>query len=210
MRISTAVIPVATLTTLVFVSNLAMCPMPDEQQGPGDVQTPAEPPSTPPTNDELGCIDPFDSSEDCNAPQPDVRVENPCDAGYDDAYACDRPIFDLDYDDSWVANVPEFIGGYRVRYINTPKSLACSVLPIIALQTSQESLDEFLSAPLDIGSLRAAIQSIPGVPPKVRMSFSNAPFDKETHAERLRRRNENAIKRGACIQFARPPDPDLP
>ena len=203
MRKASAIIPVAILTVLVFVSSLAMCPIPNEQQGPEAVPTPTEPPSTPPT---LGCIDPFDSGEDCNAPQPDVRVEHPCDDGYDYAYDCDRPLFDVDYDDSWVANVPEFIGGYRVLYIRTPKSLACSVTPRIALRTSQESLDEFLSAPLDIRALRAAIQSIPGVPSNVRLVFSKGSIDEATRAERLRRRNENAIKRGACIQFGRIPD----
>ena len=156
---------------------------------------------TPPTQDE-----PFDFDEDWNAPQSDTGVEKPCDDGYHNAYDCDKPLFDLDYDDSRVANVPEFIGGYRVLYITTPKSVACSVTPIIAMQTSQESLDEFLSAPLDISSMRAAIQSIPGIPPKVRMSFSNGPFDKEARAERRRIRNENAIKRGACVQFGRIPD----
>ena len=134
-----------------------------------------------------------------------MRVEHPCDDGYDYAYNC-RPIFDLDYDDSWAANVPDLIGGYRVLYIRTPKSLACSVTPRIGLQTSSESLDEFLSTPLDIRALKAAIQSIPGVPSNVRLVFSKGSMDEETRAERLRRRNENAIKRGACIQFARPPE----
>ena len=88
------VIQMAALTIFALASNLAMCPFSNEQQGPEAVPTPAEPPSTPPT---LECIDPFDSGEDCNAPQPDVRVEHPCDDGYDYAYACDRSIFDLDY-----------------------------------------------------------------------------------------------------------------
>ena len=201
------VIQMAALTIFVLASNLAMCPFSNEQQGPEAVPTPAEPPSTPPT---LECIDPFDSGEDCNAPQPDVRVEHPCDDGYDYAYACDRPIFDLDYDDSWVANVPDLIGGYRVLYIRTPKSLACSVTPRIGLQTSSESLDEFLSTPLDIRALRAAIQSIPGVPSNVRLAFSKGSIDEETRAERLRRRNENAIKRGACVQLFGPIPDDLP
>ena len=208
MRTATTVIPIAALITFVFVSNLAMCPMPDEQQGPGDVQTPTEPPLTPPTQDDPGCPDPFDFDADCNAPQSDVVVEKPCDDGYDHAYKC-GPVLDLDYDDSWVANVPELIGGYRVLHISTPKDRACSNSPIIGLQTSHGSLDEFLSAPLDIGSLRAALQAI-GVPSDVRLSFSRSAIDREEVAERRRRWNESAIEIGGCIQFAHPPDPDLP
>ncbi len=121
-----------------------------------------------------------------------------------DAYDWDRALPDLDYDDSWVANVPEFIGGYRVLFIDTPKSLACSVTPSLILQTSQESLGEFLSAPLDIGSLGAAIRSIPGVPSNVRLGFSRSPVDKKERAARLRIWNEDSARHG-CIQFMAPP-----
>ena len=59
----------------------------------------------------------------------------------------DRPIFDIDYDDSWVASVPEVIGGYRLLYISTPKSRACSPSPVIDLQTPQEFLERILRRP---------------------------------------------------------------
>ena len=32
----------------------------------------------------------------------------------------DRPVIDVDYDDSWVADFPDVIGGYRVVRITTP------------------------------------------------------------------------------------------
>ena len=113
----------------------------------------------------------------------------------------ERPVLDEDYDDSWVANVPEVIGGYRVIRITTPKSLACSHHPRITLLAQQGSMDEFLSAPLDLPSLRAAIQSIPGVPSDVGLGFTGSPIDKEEMAEKNRRWNEANIRKG-CIQHS--------
>ena len=120
----------------------------------------------------------------------------------------DRPVLDEGYDDSWVANVPDVIGGYRVIRITTPKSVACSSLPLIALQASQESMDEFLSVPLDVNSLRAAVRSIPGVPSHFNLSFVGpAPIDEEEVETRHIRWNEANVSRGSCIRFM---DPDGP
>ena len=115
------------------------------------------------------------------------------------------PVFDVDYDDSWVANVPDEIGGYRVLYIITPKSVACSPEPVILLQALQESMDEFLSAPLDVNSLSAAIRSIPGVPSHFNLSFGG-PIDREAFETRIKERNELMAGRG-CTRFV---DPDGP
>ena len=109
------------------------------------------------------------------------------------------PVFDADYDDSWVADFPEVIGGYRVISIGTPKSVACSFEPLIILQATQESMDEFLSAPLDLNSLRAAIRSVPGVPSDIGLGFAGNPLDKEEAATNLREWNEANIS-GGCIQ----------
>ena len=116
------------------------------------------------------------------------------------------PVFDADYDDSWVANVPDEIGGYRVLYIITPKSVACSPEPVILLQAPQESMDEFLSAPLDVNSLSAAIRSIPGAPSHFNLSFGG-PIDREAFETRIKERNELAVNRGWCTRFV---DPDGP
>ena len=118
----------------------------------------------------------------------------------------DSPVIDVDYDDSWVANVPEVIGGYRVLYIITPKSVACSPEPVILLQAPQESMDEFLSAPLDVNSLSAAIRSIPGAPSHFNLSFGG-PIDREAFETRIKERNELAVNRGWCTRFV---DPDGP
>ncbi len=114
----------------------------------------------------------------------------------------DRPVIDVDYDDGWVTNVPDVIGGYRVIRITTPKSLACSNHPRITLLAQQGSMDEFLSAPLDLPSLRTAIQSIPGVPSDVGLGFTGSPIDKEEMAEKNRRWNEANIREG-CIHHSR-------
>ena len=118
----------------------------------------------------------------------------------------DRPVIDVDYDDSWVADFPEAIGGYRVLYIITPKSVACSPEPVILLQAPQESMDEFLSAPPDSNSLSAAIRSIPGAPSHFNLSFGG-PIDREAFETRIKERNELAVNRGWCTRFV---DPDGP
>ena len=120
----------------------------------------------------------------------------------------DRPVIDVDYDDSWVADFPEAIGGYRVARITTPKSKACTSKPLISLQAPQESMDEFLSAPLDVNSLRAAIRSVPGVPSRFNLSFVGpAPIDEEEVQTRISKRNELAVNRGWCTRTV---DPDGP
>ena len=69
----------------------------------------------------------------------------------------DSPVTDVDYDDSWVTDFPDVIGEYTVLYIATPKSVACSRAPVISSKASQESMEEFLSAPLDVNSLEEAM-----------------------------------------------------
>ena len=119
------------------------------------------------------------------------------------------PVIDVDYDDSWVANVPDVIGGYRVLYIITPKSVACSPEPVILLQAPQESMDEFLSAPPDSNSLSAAIRSIPGAPSHFNLSFGG-PIDREAFETRIKERNELAVNRGWCTRFVDPDGPATP
>ena len=133
----------------------------------------------------LGHTESLDTEE---VSQSDVRV--------------DRPIFDIDYDDSWVASVPEVIGGYRVLYISTPKSRACSPSPVIDLQTPQESLSGFLGDPPDVHAL---MQALPGLPSNVRLSFGPSPIDKEEMAVRDRRWNEAKTRTG-CIPWGQVPD----
>ena len=149
---------------------------------------------------------------------PDRLVEGPASESGPKAPTAsshDRPVLDEDYDDSWVANVPEVIGGYRVVRINTPKSMACISYPIIELQAPQESMDEFLSAPLDVNSLKAAIRSIPGGPSHFTLSLGGpAPIDEEEVETRIRKRNELMARRG-CHYSTDPdgpatPDPEPP
>ncbi len=115
------------------------------------------------------------------------------------------PMLDVNYDDSWVANIPDVIGGHRVRYINTPKSKACTVHPLISLQTQQESIHGFLKDPPDIDSV---LQSIPGVPSSYYLSFTPAPFDKEKKAARDREWNESRLRYG-CISLGGPVNIDV-
>ena len=143
---------------------------------------------------------------------PDRLVEGPASESGPKAPTAspqDRPVIDVDYDDSWVANVPEVIGGYRVLYIITPKSVACSPEPVILLQAPQESMDEFLSAPLDVNSLSAAIRSIPGAPSHFNLSFGG-PIDREAFETRIKERNELAVNRGWCTRFVDPDGPVTP
>lgn len=110
------------------------------------------------------------------------------------------PVLDVNYDDRWVANIPDVVGGHRVRYIDTPKTKACTVHPLISLQTQQESIDGFLKDPPDIDSV---LQSIPGVPSSYYLSFTPAPFDMKKNAARDREWNESRLRYG-CIRLGGP------
>ena len=114
-----------------------------------------------------------------------------------------RPTLDADYDDSWVANIPATIGGYSVRFINTPKSKACNHVPLISVKVLPESGDGSSTSPLDVTSLQKEIQSIPGVPERINLSFSPGKFDPETKAKRDREWNEHVLEHG-CIRWGGP------
>ena len=128
-----------------------------------------------------------------------VKPDNSIDLGA--SPTSERPVLDEDYDDSWVADFPEVIGGYRVTGIGTPKTVACSSTPLITLHTTQESMEEFLSAPLDLVSLREAIRSVPGVPSDFTLSFAGSPIGEEERAANLRSWNEANVARGGCIRL---------
>ncbi len=89
------------------------------------------------------------------------------------------PLFDYDYDDSWVEKVPDIVAGYEVRYINTPKSMACMNTPMLHLRSKQPTLEEFHANPVNVDALTSALSSIPGVPStSILLSFSPKPVDK--------------------------------
>ena len=113
-----------------------------------------------------------------------------------------NPTLDVDYDDSWVANIPSTIGGYEVRYITTPKSRACSVVPKISLQISRDS-SESSSGLLDVHSLKEVLRSIPGVPHNIGLSFTPRRFDSEEKAANDADWNERRLKEG-CIRLGGP------
>ena len=178
MRKAIAAILIAVLLISALVGSMAAGLLSNDQQGPQSEHS-AMQPTAPPSSGSVS-----------NRPEPSETT-----------YA--KPYLDLDYDDSWVANVPEVIGGYTVIQVTTPKTVACSNGPIITFHATQKSMDEFLSAPLDLNSLRAAIRSIPGVPSDVRLSFAGKPRDDEEYAESRRRWNESMISSG-CIFLGRP------
>ena len=182
MRKAIAAILIAVLLISALVGSMAAGLLSNDQQGPQSEHS-AMQPTAPPS---LG--------SESNRPEP---VETA------DLY----PVLDLDYDDSWVANVPESIGGYRVLTVDTPKSEACSDEPLITFHATQKSLDEFLAAPLDIPSLRAAVLAISGVPSDIGLSFAAARLDetgvridKEEWEARRKSRNEN-IARIGCLDY---------
>ena len=175
---------------------LAAAASPEKQQDPVSQRAPTHLMAATETVTDPIRIEPRASNHTQKAPGLEVGVAEPH----------HLPVFDADYDDSWVANVPDEIGGYRVLYIITPKSVACSPEPVILLQAPQESMDEFLSAPPDSNSLSAAIRSIPGAPSHFNLSFGG-PIDREAFETRIKERNELAVNRGWCTRFV---DPDGP
>ena len=88
------------------------------------------------------------------------------------------PVLDLDYDDSWVADFPQTIGGFNVDDIDTPKSRACTSKPAVSLRTVHSSLDDFLSDPPDVSALKKKIKSLPDAPSDFRLSFSDVSLSK--------------------------------
>ena len=116
-----------------------------------------------------------------------------------------RPTLDVDYDDSWVANIPATIGGYSVRFINTPKSKACNHVPLISVKVLPEYANGSSTPPLDVTSLQKEIQSLPGVPERIGLSFSQGRFDPEAKAERDSQSNEHALEHG-CSRWGVPID----
>ena len=126
-----------------------------------------------------------------------------------------RNVPDPDYDDGWVADFPQTIGGLNLTYIDTPKNRACLSLPIIHLQASQSSLEDFLASQPDISSLNTAVQSVPGAPAKVRLSFSRGLIDKETAAANTAIRNQERLENGCLpvlddFEDGAPNDPNTP
>ena len=113
------------------------------------------------------------------------------------AHPSERPVLNLDYDDSWVANVPDVIGGYRVIRIGTPKDVACSSSPRITLQAPQESMEEYLATAPNVRSL---LESIPGIPSDVQLSFVGSALGEEEAAASLEKWNEDNLQDG-CIQL---------
>ena len=89
-------------------------------------------------------------------------------------------ILDPDYDDRWAKDFPQTIGGLNVGHISTPKDRACSSTPVVYLQTTRGSLEDFLSNPHDINALKAALGSLDGVPSDIRLSFSPNLIDRQT------------------------------
>ena len=173
---------IATILITALVCSVTARLLPNDQQGSESEHTEMQPAATP------------SAGSESNQPEP---------AEIAHLY----PVLDLDYDDSWVANIPEFIGGYRVLYVVTPKSAACSDEPLITFHATQKSLDEYLAAAPDMNSLRAAVLAIPGVPSDIGLSFAGArldetgePPDREEYASRDKIRNEN-IARIGCQDY---------
>ena len=130
---------------------LPSCDEIERPQWPEGVPTPA--PSGPPNHGTEGqprnvrCVA---RPTETDTPRPG-RSESDSATGRGSERPYYRPTLDADYDDSWVANIPATIGGYSVRFINTPKSKARNHVPLISVKVlpesgdgGQDSLDSFL------------------------------------------------------------------
>ena len=67
-------------------------------------------------------------------------------------------------------------------------------MPLISLKVLPESADGSSTPPLDVASLQKEIQSLPGVPERIGLSFSQGRFDPEAKAERDSQSNEHALE----------------
>ena len=114
------------------------------------------------------------------------------------------PVLDLDYDDSWVANIPEFIDGYRVLHVDTPKSAACSDWPLIIFHATQKSLDEYLAATPEHSLVESSRPGYPGgtvgcsseLMPARGLTNQASPLTGKNPASKEKSRNENIARIG--------------
>ena len=88
--------------------------------------------------------------------------------------AVPSPNLQLQYDDSWVKNIPSTIDGFEVLFVATPKNRACIVQPSVTVKAMQQSLEEYL-AKVDPKSVLETVRSIKGVPANVQVVFSGGP-----------------------------------
>ena len=186
MRKAIAIVLIATISVAAIVGSVTARLLPNDQQGPE------------PERSATQLTAPSSSSSQSNRPE---SVEPTY------LYPVLYPVLDLDYDDSWVANIPEFISGYRVLSVDTPKSYPCSDWPLITFHATQKSLDEYVAAAPDMKSLRTAVLAVPGVPSDIRLSFAGArldetgePIDKEERALREKSLIDN-IARIGCQDY---------
>ena len=108
----------------------------------------------------------------------------------------DAQVFDPDYDDGWVANVPEVIAGYKVISIVTPKNRACTAEPLLLLHAPPG----YVSGTLD--EIFNTMESIPEMPSNIRLSMSYTgakPEQRAASQQRLKEWNEARIRHG-CPQ----------
>ena len=110
----------------------------------------------------------------------------------------DMQVFDPDYDDSWVANVPEVIAGYRVLEIFTPKNRACTREPLLTLHTSPG----YVSGTLE--EIFAELESISEIPSNIRLSMSYTGAKPEQRAASQQRLKESKEWNEARIRHGCP------
>ena len=73
----------------------------------------------------------------------------------------DMPIYDLDYDDSWVSGFPGEVAGYTVLYIHTPRTQACSRKSDIELQAPPGAEPPYADVRSEVEAMEESIP-IPG------------------------------------------------
>ena len=141
-------------------------------------------------------VPPKSTATQAPSPTPDMHMES-------EPKREASPMLDVNYDDSWVANIPEVVSGYKVIRILTPKNTSCIVTPEINFQSPRRSMDEFLNDPPSIDSLEKELQSIPGVPSDIILGFSSKPLDPEIYAARQQILNEARLRNG-CTKMGGP------
>ena len=80
---------------------------------------------------------------------------------------------------------------------------------MISLQTRAASIDEFLSDPPDMKSLRQELRSLSDVPSRVRLSFSPASIDDEAISKQRTEYNAYRLEHGCGPRLADDEDGDL-
>ncbi|MBN4064423.1 hypothetical protein JYU04_01655 [Dehalococcoides mccartyi] len=122
-----------------------------------------------------------------------------CTQSTSDTSSTPTPVIQLDYDDSWVNDIPDSIGEFAVVFIETPKNKACLPTPVIILRHDQPTIEGYLQEANQ--NIIEDVRSIENIPHDILISFIGPNSSYEQAAANRESWNERRLKSG-CITLS--------